>query len=358
MKKLHELLNLPKVDGCKVGIEIECEGNGILVTQINGWRSEDDGSLRGAYPSQRHEFVSGILDVEEVGEKLDALIKEQRAAVFDFSFRTSTHVHINVLDMSPEEVTAFVFLYYLVEKDIMKYCGEFRNNNRFCLRMVDSEFQLDILKGVVAQGFKEVRFVVDENMRYAACNMAALVKYGTLEFRGMRGTMDKEVLMNWIGILSRLRELSIEIGSAYKLFQQATANVDEFAEWVYGPFAGVFLNNDTRQCITEALSLSVEIPFLAHRVQLEEQERAKRHKDPAPKANEILMRLVRMYQEAGWSPHDAQVNAEASFRGKDHLYRLAEEQLRNHPLKRVVNQGVPAVIFDDIFDQPVQVIAF
>lgn len=262
MKKLHEILGLNNKGGCKIGIEIEAEGTGIQITNLPKWNSTDDGSLRGSFPNERHEFVSGILDYAEVGKCLDDLIEEQKNAKFNFSFRTSTHVHVNALDMEVEQVVSFIYLYYLFEKDMMKYCGPDRINNRFCLRLVDSEYQVDILRGMIDNCFRELRFLIDENMRYGGCNMAALLKYGTLEFRGMRGTLDKEVLMNWIGMLARLRELAMAAPSTMQIFTEATSNVNNFIKQIYGPYFNVFASEESVQNITEALSLTVQIPFL------------------------------------------------------------------------------------------------
>jgi len=174
--------------------------------------------------------------------------------------------------MTPDEISTFVYIYYLMERDMMRYCGPARNNNRFCLRMVDSEFQLDILDGLMENGFRDIRVFVDEGMRYAACNLAALVKYGTLEFRGMRGSLDKDVLMNWINQLLHLRDLAIKFGNPFSVYEAALNDSAKFVVDCYGDRADVFANNDSVRNLEEALSLTINIPFsykriVAHRVE-------------------------------------------------------------------------------------------
>lgn len=261
MKKLHELLGCKITKGPHVGIEIEAEGGNIQCVDTAYWRSEDDQSLRGRFPDERHEFVSRVLKAHAISNALDELIDKQKDARFDFSFRTSTHVHVNCTDMELSAVSAFVYLYYLLERDLMKYCGPSRNNNRFCLRMVDSEAQVDILKGIIDNGFRDIRLFVDEGMRYAACNLAALLKYGTIEFRGMRGTMYKQVLMNWTGQLLHLREQAIKYGSAFAVYEHAIRDSEGFLKENYGEFFDVFHNEDSQRNLTEALSLTIQIPF-------------------------------------------------------------------------------------------------
>ena len=98
-------------------------------------------------------------------------------------------------------------------------------------------------------------------MRYAACNLAALLKYGTVEFRGMRGTMDKQVLMNWTGQLLHLREQAIKYGSAFAVYEHAIRDREGFLKENHGEFFDVFHNEDSQRNLTEALSLTIQIPF-------------------------------------------------------------------------------------------------
>lgn len=263
MTKLFEISGKPLVEGAKFGIEIEAEGEGMRKIATQYWNSEDDGSLRGVFPQQRHEFVSTVIPFKEVEEALDQLIASQKQAQFDFSFRTSSHVHVNCTDMEIEAVAAFIYTYFLVEKDLMKYCGEHRNNNRFCLRMVDSDALVDITKTLIEMQFQDIRRYVGEDMRYGACNMAALGKYGTLEFRGMRGTLDKEVLLNWVGVLNNIREYAIQTGNTWNVYNDAVKDAKNFHKKVFGKFKNVFVTDETEWNLTEALSLTVDLPFTA-----------------------------------------------------------------------------------------------
>lgn len=287
MKKLHEALGKSLIAGDKVGIEIEAEGDNIKFTNLVNWKSEDDGSLRGVFPNSRHEFVSGVLDIKDVEKEIENLAKEQKDAKFDFSFRTSTHVHINVLDMPVVNLVNFIYLYYLLEKDLLKYCGPSRENNRFCLRVVDSEFQVEILKLIIQNDFREIRYIISDELRYAACNMASLLKYGTLEFRGMRGTIDKAVLCNWINMLIRLKNLALGYPAPLSIYQQALENPNKFLDMVYGEYAGVFRNEGSYTNLTEALSLTVEIPFVSK----EWMDRYQDHPKPARAAKSVYAPL-------------------------------------------------------------------
>lgn len=343
MRKLHEILAQVNKPGCKVGIEIEAEGRNIKMTNLPKWSSTDDGSLRGAFPNERHEFVSGILDIGEVEKEISNLAEEQKDAEFNFSFRTSTHVHVNALDMDVQQVVSFVYLYYLFEKDMMRYCGESRNNNRFCLRIVDSEFQVDILRAMIENGFRDLRFIIDDNMRYGGCNLAALMKYGTLEFRGMRGTMDKKVLMNWIGMLTRLRELAIAAPSTMQIFAEATGDAKNFIKKIYGPYYEVYYNEDSLQNLSEALSLTVQIPFIMeqHKDKDVQKVRAKGAIDPGAVPQAVLRANAAGNQGFHWDVRAVPVGARQGAEVFNE--RVAQEVILDDPFADARNLEDPAI---------------
>lgn len=288
MTKLYEVLRLelPKGD---VGIEIECEGEGIKEVNRGFWKTERDGSLRGNYPDQCCEFVlAAPIPFKDVEKAIDALIKEQAEAKFEFSYRTSVHVHINCLNMTSKQVSAFAYTYLLFEKVLMRYCGEHRNNNRFCLRVRDAEDQLRAVMNVVTQGFNALYDLHGDYYRYASLNMASLAKYGSLEFRGMRGTLDKEVLTTWVSVLWRIREYALQMGSPMAVYERIGAiGFDEFFNEVLGEFKATFFY-DYLQDLAESISLTIEIPFEFRRVEKAKQALAQ------PKKKEVKQERFRI----------------------------------------------------------------
>ena len=89
MKKVHELLNLRPCVG-DVGIEIECEGANLQPVMGNGWRTEDDNSLRGEFPHSRCEWVfTKPLSLTDALASLEYLedVQKKGKAKFNFSFR-------------------------------------------------------------------------------------------------------------------------------------------------------------------------------------------------------------------------------------------------------------------------------
>lgn len=278
MKKLHEVLQTKLLPGL-IGIEIECEGRKLSVIDSDTWRTEDDGSLRGNFPDERAEFVlKQPIHHKDVGAALDELINAQKAAKFTFSFRTSVHIHINCGDLTADQLSTFAYSYLLFERILMRYCGEERNANRFCLRLRDAENQLDPLKMLIESGLPAVYHLHGDRIRYASMNLASLAKYGSIEFRGMRGNMDKQILTTWIDSLVSLRKYALQFNSPMELYS-AVANshfpmlFEKVFPTTHKELAYVGMDRD----FLEGVSLSIEIPF--------EWRRFAKMREEAPKAN-------------------------------------------------------------------------
>lgn len=262
MKKLHELLRVDRKAGI-FGIEIECEGNN-LVPVINAvWNTVDDGSLRGVFPVSRCEWVmQAPLPLNATIDAVKLLAKENERAQLNFSFRTSLHVHMNVQELTFDQYLALIYTYLLLEEPLMRFCGQQRLGNRFCLRIRDAEAFLDTLEHMSEMGEAFLRHIMEDQIRYASVNIAATKKYGSLEFRGMRGTLDVNVISTWLTALNRLREFAIKTGDPMAVHDVFVKNnVAEFAKEVLGDVAEAFYYEDVNNDIRHSFSLTLNIPY-------------------------------------------------------------------------------------------------
>ena len=262
MKKLFQQLGLDAAIPGMFGIEIEAEGQGMKKVANKYWQTEDDGSLRGEYPTGRAEFVLKTPVVaEEVLPALDNLVKALQGAEFDFSYRTSVHVHVNVQDLTTSQLLNFVYTYLLLEEPMMTYCGKARKGNRFCLRLRDAEGMLGVLDHMFTSGDGGFR-VANDDVRYSAINLAALNKYGSVEFRGMRGNMDVNVIHTWTKALHKLRTF----GAAQESPKTILALIEKlgalkFMEHVLGDLFETFAYPRVAKDIASSFSLSLDLPY-------------------------------------------------------------------------------------------------
>lgn len=200
---LPAFLNCPPKEGA-IGIEIEME---LRAGNYNNWYQESkmwdvikDGSLRlnGIEAVLKNPINIGDLDLAL--EDYQKAVKFCKMKFVENSRRTSVHVHINVQERRILDVYNIISCYWIVEPLLVAYSGQHRRGNNFCLSATEAEGAVfDICAGV-SDG-AHFRNMFGEENRYGALNIAALGKFGTLEFRSMRGVYDSETLRNWVNVI-------------------------------------------------------------------------------------------------------------------------------------------------------------
>ena len=264
MTKLHELLQQKPTNGL-FGIEIETEGRNLTMVAPPQWKIEDDGSLRGQFPTERAEYVlKKPLDLQKA---IDAVVKlreiqDANKAVLNFSFRTSVHVHVNVQQLTFPQYLNMIYTYLLLEEPLVRYCGKERVGNRFCLRLQDAEGLLDYLFMLFRQGYSAMRHIHGDNVRYAAINVAATAKYGSLEFRSLKGNMDVPYITTWLQALDHLRSFAMEMKDPQDVHDLFVNNTPEqFAEIVLGDVYESFIYPEMENDMRHSFSLALELPY-------------------------------------------------------------------------------------------------
>ncbi|MBD3261820.1 MAG: hypothetical protein GF334_09185 [Candidatus Altiarchaeales archaeon] len=213
---LKNLLGMKKdVPTRAIGLELEVEAlNGSslkFLPQVSTawWSTKGEGSLRHGL-----EYVTKApipIDLQKP-RRIRALTDKLEAArghINETSFRTSTHVHVNCLDYTPTEIMTAATAYWLTENLLFKYYGKDRESNNFCLRLKDAEGLIKIVEKDVEQKTPFVSLDTDL-IRYAGLNLNSLWKFGTIEFRGMRGTIDFQTIDEWSREAESLVHTSIE----------------------------------------------------------------------------------------------------------------------------------------------------
>lgn len=171
---------------------------------MEAWEGHEDNSLR----NFGHEFVlKKPLVYEEALEALDAF-KEGTSHVkfLKNTPSTSIHVHINMVEESFLTLGNFFTLWALFENVLTDFSGPTRRSNLFALPIRAAErtegnilnLLREVEKGSVSWGLS------DQHMKYAALNIAPLIKIGSIEIRSFRGTTDVREIKQWLSILNRL----------------------------------------------------------------------------------------------------------------------------------------------------------
>jgi hypothetical protein len=229
------------VEDGEIGLEIECEGTNLFDKPISWWRCHQDHSLRAVEDHPPVEYVlRKPISREDVPKALDYLNKKLRetGSNISMSSRTSVHLHVNCLRMTVKEIYQFICLYLIFEETLTDFAGPDRVGNLFCLGGKHAEYWVQMLESAIqTENFNEV---FNENIRYTACNTASLGKFGSLEFRALRGTVDEGVIQTWIDLILAIRDKAME-------FKDPREIVDRFQRTSPQDFMReVFKRNDLR----------------------------------------------------------------------------------------------------------------
>lgn len=195
MKPLKDYYKF-QVRGGDVGTEVETEFHALPAEPvIPGWVVHQEGSIRGI----AREFVTdGPVPFHRKRSAYEALASVlDKLQVVKESHRTSIHNHINVSRISPMQTWTAATLYWMVENLLFSYCGEDRVGNLFCLRLNDAEGLLSDVFDDLNADYPFKTLLGNDDLRYAGLNINAIRKFGSLEFRGMRGVYDLETLDTW-----------------------------------------------------------------------------------------------------------------------------------------------------------------
>jgi hypothetical protein len=125
----------------------------------------------------------------------------------DESNRTSVHIHLNAQRWHMNRLCAFAALFFSVEEALTEWCGDHRVGNLFCLRAKDAPGIVSQLKKYVESDGKTA---IPDGLHYAGLNFNALIKFGSVEVRSLRGCTDKQTILDWVEIMERLYKLSGE----------------------------------------------------------------------------------------------------------------------------------------------------
>lgn len=217
MLKLNQIFKNADVKG-EVGIEVEQEFSKHIDPLHNDtWTTHQDGSLRNA----GYEFVTRNPvyrgDVHAVLKSLSDFLKPLDKFNDHESPRTSIHIHINTLDLTPMQVWNQIVAYWLLDSCLVELCGIYRVTNLFCLRLRDATGLLDIARDELSAKTPLYRAFNQERIRYASQNLNALSKFNSLEYRAKGGKFDVDSTKNWIEALLAIKDKAKEFANPTEL---------------------------------------------------------------------------------------------------------------------------------------------
>lgn len=200
MAKVRDLIDPAVHTKGEVGIEVEMEGDNLKHEGFGYWKAERDDSLKGRDTAEY--VLRKPIPFSKAKNALQELTKALKGSTLEPSVRAGVHVHINVQDMTLVQVANLTTLYLVLEDLLLEVCGEGRQSNLFCLKGCEAE----LLVKNAASFFrtKEMGYVANDDIRYSGINLAAISKFGSVEFRALRTPDNLIDILPWIKTLQNL----------------------------------------------------------------------------------------------------------------------------------------------------------
>lgn len=188
----------------RAGIEIELEN--ITDTNLNTayWRSITDGSLR----NRGREFVfngaHGGSDLFLACVELDTFLGRQNP---DGNWRCSTHVHVDVRELTAVQLKNIIITNLVYEKLLFRLSGFHRYSNNFCSAFGFAQQQLQLLAANWnREGEAFMRNIAGGWDKYSALNLRPLASFGSIEFRSSAAEWRKGKLIRLANRFLALRD--------------------------------------------------------------------------------------------------------------------------------------------------------
>ncbi len=252
--------NLKQKEG-RYAIEIEAEGRRLPLALEEHWSVHNDGSLQAGLEAKEYVMrePGSLADVKKALDYLEYKYK-RHGSVVEETQTSGVHVHVNVQDYTPKELFTFVVTYFILEELLLKFCGEHREGNHFCLRAKDAEFIVDELVDS-ARTHKLGNLKLD-HIRYCSLNPCSLFKYGSVEFRAMRGTPNLDEIFKWAKIIDRVRLSAKNFESPAEVAKQMSMGGEaQFVRNVLGEYAEMFMVPGYKQMVKDGVRLIQPLAF-------------------------------------------------------------------------------------------------
>lgn len=240
------------------GVEVEVEGPAPFLTDFgvnnqdlsNWWAAKDDGSLRG----YSKEFVSKVFPtVYDAKKSVTSLYKV--IGVVNDSMRCGVHVHYNVQHRTIQQLFTLLSLYYIFEPCLYIFLGEERRGNFFCLDTNAAGLAPIALNSVLEnKSFNNVLFT-NPDARYAALNLASIVRFGSIEFRALRTPVKAGPICTWLDIINYLTLAAKEFSNPVEVFSSfSQMGYDNLTRSIFKEYADAILNQpDFADLISNAI---------------------------------------------------------------------------------------------------------
>ncbi|WAX14193.1 hypothetical protein ECO319P1_00034 [Escherichia phage ECO319P1] len=190
------------------GVEIELEGITARAPRFNYWTAKGDGSLR----NRGMEFVCsspwGGRDLYNAAIEIDGWLFTAQP---EDTWRCSTHVHIDVRDMTVPQLKRMILAYAVYERILFKCSGFHRYKNNFCVALGFAQELVTTLSNAWALPDNQFISRLTGNWdKYSSINMLPIQQFGSVEFRISEAKWRKGRLIRLVNRFLSLKEIAMQ----------------------------------------------------------------------------------------------------------------------------------------------------
>lgn len=199
IKKIQPVMVLPNEF---IGIEVEVENlaEGFLSNKYKlWWTTDQDHSLRNNGLEFKTKLGIRNKHVPQIMDDLFSSISVNK----DFSARTSIHVHINVMNLTDQQIFTMLLIYILAEQLLYQVAGQKRWKNIYCVPITNTDYFFNLLKYPLTD-------LCRSWTKYCGINLSTVRTFGTIEFRQLRGTDDIKLITLWVNLINLIKEYALE----------------------------------------------------------------------------------------------------------------------------------------------------
>jgi hypothetical protein len=252
----------------QIGIEIEMEGDGLTYPDMsNGkvvdyWFAKEDGSMKG--PGLEY-YLKVPVTREEVRPALKWLQQfwKNTKAKLQPSECDAVHVHLNCRDLMLDQAMCVILLMVLLEDLLVRWCGESREGNLFCLRSRDAENFLSVLRNILIK--KEFGTLNQDYLKYSAINIAPLACFGSVEVRCMQTPKDISLVAKWVDMLCCVYDAALKLQNIRDVVDVlAYRSSDALLYQIFGDLSEELMFYDTDKLLADGRDRVREVVYSAH----------------------------------------------------------------------------------------------
>lgn len=249
-----------------IGLEIELENVqkdfGYDKPGCSLWTTHEDHSLRNN--GLEFVFAQPLCGIDII-TAVRAFCEEARRCKFEASPRTGIHVHVDIRDMTPNQLHTMLLAYAAFEKPLFNYIAPDRYTSNFCMPWLEASNHLTEVGQLIYGSDSNIRHVFERQHKYSALNLEAMMRLGTVEFRHMHTTLDPEAILTWINICLSLKKFAMRYDQDPQMFLQTfSMGPERLCDLVFGKYSRLltgYLGFRVEAYEGMRLSLTMVIPY-------------------------------------------------------------------------------------------------